>query len=542
MKKNSFLEGSFIATAGIVICKIIGLLYVIPFYAMISNTGAALYSYAYSIYAVFLSLSTSGIPIAMSKLVSEYNSLEYYNTKERVYKIGTFLISCLGIFFFIVLFISAPSISSFILGKTTGGNSVGDVTLVIRVVSTALLVVPLLSVIKGYFQGHKFITPPSIANVLEQLARVIVIIVGCYISLKVMGLNEGVAISIAVFAATVGAIIAYLYLLIKMKKHKPMFNKDAKITRDEAKLTNKYLVKQIIFLALPFILIDVLKSSYNLVDTLTVVRTLTELGYSSEVAETAFSVIGTWGSKLSMIIISISMGISISLIPNIAADFIKKNFISLNHKINQSIQTLLYLTIPMTLGICFLARPVWIVFYGYNELSISVFQVFIIQSITFSLISVLISIIQTTNKNKTAILVLLGSFIANAILNIPMMYLCHNIGFGGYQGASISTLITQAIPIIYLLYFIKKNYNINYKSTIKNVTKIVLATAIMIVSLMIVELFIPIDSFTRFDSIIEIIIFTIIGSIIYLGLTYKTGLIKELFGTNILSRFKRKQD
>ena len=74
------MEGSFIATFGIVLCKIIGLIYVIPFYAMISNTGAALYSYAYSIYAVFLSLSTSGIPIAMSKLVSEYNSLEYYYT------------------------------------------------------------------------------------------------------------------------------------------------------------------------------------------------------------------------------------------------------------------------------------------------------------------------------------------------------------------------------------------------------------------------------------------------------------------------------
>ena len=77
MKKNNFFEGSFIATLGIVVCKIIGLLYVIPFYAMISSKGATLYSFAYSIYTVFLSLSTSGIPIAMSKLVSEYNSLEY---------------------------------------------------------------------------------------------------------------------------------------------------------------------------------------------------------------------------------------------------------------------------------------------------------------------------------------------------------------------------------------------------------------------------------------------------------------------------------
>ena len=61
MKKNNFLEGSFIATLGIILCKVIGLVYVIPFYAMLTKTGSALYSYAYSIYAVFLSLSTSRV-------------------------------------------------------------------------------------------------------------------------------------------------------------------------------------------------------------------------------------------------------------------------------------------------------------------------------------------------------------------------------------------------------------------------------------------------------------------------------------------------
>ena len=77
MKKNSFLSGAAISTVGIVICKVIGLLYVIPFYAIIGVQGGALYSYAYSIYNMFLNLATSGIPVAMSKVVSEFNSLKY---------------------------------------------------------------------------------------------------------------------------------------------------------------------------------------------------------------------------------------------------------------------------------------------------------------------------------------------------------------------------------------------------------------------------------------------------------------------------------
>lgn len=542
MKKNGFMEGSFISTIGIILCKIIGLVYVIPFYAMISNTGAALYSYAYSIYAVFLSLSTSGIPIAMSKLVSEYNSLEYYHTKEKVYKLGNYIILGLGIFFFFVLFITAPNLASFILGKATGGNTVADVTFVIRIVATALLVVPSLSVIKGYYQGHKFITPPSVSNVIEQLARVLIIIVGCFISLKMMHVKESIAIAISVFAATVGALLAFLYLYIKRRKNIASFHTTEKPKNEELKYTTTYLIKQILLLSLPFIIVDVLKSSYNLVDTLTVVRTLTDMGYSSEVAETAFSVIGTWGSKLSMIIISISMGISTSLIPNIAADFIQKKEIPLNHKINQAIQTLLFLTIPMTFGIFLLARPVWILFYGYDALCVEVFRVFIIQSITFSLITILINILQTTNKNKVAVLVLFVSFIANAILNIPMMYFCEHIGLGGYQGASVATLITQIIPCIFLLIYLKKYLHLKYRSTVINGLKIILSTGIMFVSILILELFLPIDSLTRGEAILEVILYTIFGGGIYFFLAYKSGLLKELFGSNILKKFYKTCD
>lgn len=540
MKKNNFLEGSFIATLGIIICKIIGLIYVIPFYAMITTSGATLYSFAYSIYAVFLSLSTSGIPMAMSKLVSEYNSLEYYNTKEKVYKLGMKVITFLGIFFFIILMITAPSIAKFILGNNQGGgNSIADVTLVIRIISTALLVVPALSVTRGYLQGHKIMAPTSISNVIEQLIRVIVILAGCYISLKIMGTDEKTAIGISVFAATIGAIFAYFYLLIKIKKNIGLFNKKSESKKEELKFTTKVLLKQIILYALPFIIIDLLKSSYNLVDTLTVVRTLNSLGYDSEVANLTYSVISTWGNKLSMIIISISIGISASLIPSLASDFIKKDKLKINKKVNQAIQALLFITIPMTIGLWFLARPVWVVFYSYDYLSIEIFKVFIFQAITYSLFSILLNITQTTNFTKTTILTLFISFIGNALLNVPMMYLCHNLWHIGYQGASISTLITQIIPSIYLIYFIHKKLEVNYKQTFINIFKITICTIIMLLTLMLFTNIYPIDATSKISAIMQTTIYSILGVIIY-GITiYKSGVIKELFGDNLLKRFKR---
>ena len=88
MKKSSFVEGTFIATLAIIIVKIMGMLYVIPFYAVIGIEGSALYAYAYNIYNIFLDISTIGLPIAMSKITNEYNTLKMLDAKARAYKIA----------------------------------------------------------------------------------------------------------------------------------------------------------------------------------------------------------------------------------------------------------------------------------------------------------------------------------------------------------------------------------------------------------------------------------------------------------------------
>lgn len=233
MKKNGFLEGAFIATGSVILCKILGLIYVIPFYSIIGDQGGALYSYAYSIYAIFLNLATIGIPTAISKIVSEYNALEYNVLKQKAYKIGSRLIIGFGLVFFIILFIFAPQIAYLIKGDAIGGNSLESVTLVIRSVSTALLIVPLLSVKKGYLQGHKYIAVPQISTVIEQLIRVIIVVVGSYVSYKILGFSLAWSVAIAVFGATLGALFSYIFVDRKYRKNKHNFNLDAKIKSEE---------------------------------------------------------------------------------------------------------------------------------------------------------------------------------------------------------------------------------------------------------------------------------------------------------------------
>ena len=137
------MQGAFIATLGIVLSKILGIIYVIPFYAIIGEQGGALYGYAYSIYSIFLGISQAGIPLAISKIVSEYNVLGYYNAKRRTFKLGKKVLSFLGIICFLIMFIFARWIAVLIIGNVSGGNTIEDVTFVVRVIASAVLIVPI---------------------------------------------------------------------------------------------------------------------------------------------------------------------------------------------------------------------------------------------------------------------------------------------------------------------------------------------------------------------------------------------------------------
>lgn len=539
MKKNSFIEGALISTIGIVLCKILGLLYVIPFRAIVGVEGSVLYGYAYTIYSVFAGLSSNGIPSAMSKTVSEYNTLGYYNSQERAYKIGKYIINGIGIVSFLILFIFAPQMAHLIIGDIEGGSNLSDIVMVIRVISTSLVFIPLLSISKGYVQGHRMMKVPAIANVIEQLVRVIVIIAGSFLTLKVFNLSITTAVGVSVFGATIGALVAYLYVLDKIRKNKEALKRNEKMTRAEAKITNKEIFKKIVLYALPFILIEFIRSIYNTVDTFTVVKTLVSVGYNIKDAENILSIITTWGSKLNMIVLSITMGLTISLIPNVVSSATLKKYDEVSQKINQALKIILFVALPMTLGLWFLSDSVWTIFYGYDQLSANVFKVYILQAIIMSFYYILVDANQALSNTKVALGTLIVTFILKLIFNTPVMMLFNYLKLPAYIGAIITTILAQALAIIFLLLNLKKKYKVNYKDTFITGIKIMVLNLIMVVSLFIVKLVIGEFPHTRLYSLLEIIIYGLIGIFVYGFVAYKEHLFEDVFGKELLKKFKK---
>lgn len=538
MKKSSFVEGTIIATLSIVIVKILGMLYVIPFYAMIGVSGAALYAYAYNIYVIFLDISSAGLPIAISKVINEFNTLGKLDAKVRAYRLGKQLISFISLVVFILLFLFAGQIATLILGDLEGGNTISDVTFVIRCVSFALLVIPYLSVSKGYLQGHNIIKESSSSQLIEQIVRILFILGGSFLMLYVFSKDVRSAVGISVFGAFAGGLCAAIYILCKIRKHKTELNLDYSGPKDA--ISNSKIVKKIIMYAVPFIIIDIAVSIYNFMDMVFILRTLDHLGFDAQTAEFVTTSITTWGSKISMIVSSIAAGMSVSLIPNIVESYTLKKWKDVNSKLNKALEIILVVCLPMIFGLCLLSKPVWSIFYGYNELGAYVFSIFIFVALFFNLYTVTSSTLQSLNKFKAVYFSSLFGFFLNALLDIPLMLLFHALGLAPWIGAGVATILGYSSSIFFALYLLRKEHGLSYQSVWNTLKRIFIPLVCMIFCVFVLRLFLPIVYESKLSCVIYVSVISIVGAIVYLFVGFKMGILQDVFGKKYIQKIIKK--
>ena len=539
MKKNTFLKGAFISTFGIVLTKIMGIIYVIPFHSLIGEEGGALYGYAYTIYLFFLSISSAGIPLAISRLVSEYQTLGYYNAKKRVFVLGKRIALIMGTLCFLIIIITAPILAKAILGNVSGGNSIKDVTFVIRVVSFSILIIPILSIYRGYFEGHRFLSPPSISQVIEQLFRVLVIIFGSFFAIKVLKLNVTSAVGVALFGAFIGGLCSYMYLIDKLLKNKKRFNEKIRDI-NEPMVSDKTILKKIIYYAVPFVMIDVFKSLYNYIDMFSVVKGLVNYAnYSATDAESIYSMLSTWATKFNMIVLSISSGVIISLIPNLTESVTKNDFFEVNKRITQALNVLLFLSIPITLGISFLSKAVWILFYGDSVYGSSLLSYYIFVGLISSLFTAMVTTLLTLKDYKSVFLCLVSGVLFKLLLTTKLLISFSKMSLPAYYGVITSTIIGYLVSFVLSIIILKKKYNINFGGTTKNFIDIMCASLIMFFVLFIVKCFVPIYSDGRLFNIVIIMFYGILGSGIYFAYSYVSGLFNVIFGNNFIKYLKK---
>lgn len=200
---------------------------------------------------------------------------------------------------------------------------------------------------------------------------------------------------------------------------------------------------------------------------------------------------------------------------------------------------LLYVTMPMAIGLSILAVPVFTAFYGVSTWGPKVFCFTIFIALFRCMFTTSISIAQSLNKFKNVFLSIIAGIVVKLALQIPLMYLFNSLGLYPFWGSTLATLLGLSTSVITNLIVINKTVGLDFKEYFKKMFKFVYPLVIMIIVLLVMKLFIPLNVTSRFNSILLIILYGSIGALIYFILTIKNGTFKEIFGDKLFRKIKK---
>ena len=253
-KQNTFFGGAAILAVGILVVKLIGMFYKIPLTNIIGEQGNADFNNAYYIYSVLLTISTAGLPVAVSKLVSEANALGRRNQVKRIFRLAMALFLALGAVSFLIMFFRADTLAAMMHDDKAAAG--------IRALAPAVICVGCLAAFRGYAQGHGDMTPTAVSQIIEALCKLVVGLALAYWLIKA-GQGADVAAAGAITGVTVGTVVAVVYMVLNYLVKNARQSTLSRDVPDEA----GFILKEILRIAVPITLTSSMVGIVTVIDS-----------------------------------------------------------------------------------------------------------------------------------------------------------------------------------------------------------------------------------------------------------------------------------
>lgn len=520
---RKMVTGSAWMTAGSITSRILGALYVIPWVTWMgvySDQANAAYAKGYNIYQYFIILASAGIPSAISQMVADYNGRGQYLTSKRLYRSAMYVAMITGIFFMSVMYFGA--------GILAQGDA--NVVPVIRALAWAILIIPAMSISRGYLQGYNWMAPSAISQFIEQLLRVGYMLGATYFVMKIGSGNWVSATAQSTFAAFIGAIGACLVLLVAELRERREIDELVKTSHGDQDISTLKLIGQIIYRAIPFIIIESGISLFLLIDqyTFPVIMHMTGT-YTKLQVNTLYALFAFNTNKIYMIIVSLGTALAATAIPLLASARAKNNLAEIQHQIEKGLLLFYFVMIPASLGLSAVAQPVYTAFYRYSAAGTAVMSFAAFMSIPYGVYTVAAAMMQGISENKKMMTYLGIGIIIKFILQYPFVK-----WFTGL-GPLLSTAVAMLIVIGMVYGTFHRRYGVHFSEMTKPTNQIIIASLIMYVIVRVVMwgigLFIsPYGRYTAFFSLVPGVA---IGGIVFAYLVLKLGVAEYLLGPRI---------
>ena len=443
MANSKILKGTAILGIAGIFVKILGAVFRIPLTALIGTEGMAYYGYAYPLYSLFLVIATAGIPVAISRMVSEKIAYNDFSGAQRVFRVSRWLLLAIGVFAFAVCFFGAELIAKYV-SKDMGA------VLPIKAIAPALIFVPVMSAYRGYFQGRQNMNPTAISQFIEQIFRVAV---GLILASVMVAQGLEMAAAGATFGATVGSIAGLLITMLIYALNKKAINYHIRQSRQihterRKKEKTMAIVKQILIIAIPITIGASILPLVNFADSAIVTRRLLDGGFTDVEARELWGQLSGYCNTMVGLPQVLTQAVAVAMVPAIAAAYKLRNRAEIDENINLGMRISMIIGMPCAAGMIALAEPILLLLFSSEAASaISAAPTLMVMCLGVPLMALL----QTTNGILQGVnrqVLPMKNLAIGAVAKIILTYVLVAIPSLNIKGAAIGSVFVYGIALI----------------------------------------------------------------------------------------------
>ncbi len=419
-KKNTFFGGAAILAASTILIKVIGAVFRIPLGNVLPNAVMGDYNSAYAIYTFFLTVSTAGLPVALSKTISEANALGRRNQVEKTFRVAFFTFLSLGLFSFFCMTVLAVPMSNLVLQNPKALYCV-------LALSPSVLCVCVMSALRGYFQGHFDMMPTAISQVIESLFKLLVGLALALLIVNVLDKPEFGSVG-AIIGVSAGSIIALAYLVFVFLRFR---RKKGRVPATDRPDSSKRILSNLMRLAIPITLGSTANSLVLLVDTSLVMRQLQNVfrtveGLTGQAAlDAARDLYGIYSKAVPVYNLPFAMMVPLTacIIPAVSACLTRRDRAGARSISESALRVGMLLALPMGMGLFALGGPIMGLLYPAIDVSIAgpLLSVLGLASIFVAIQLLCNSILQANSMVNLPILAILIGGIVKVVVNYTLV-------------------------------------------------------------------------------------------------------------------------
>lgn len=499
---ENFAQGVMALMVSQVFIKVLGLVY--KWYLTnkegFGDEGNAIYGAGFSIYALLLTFSSTGVPNAVSKLVSKSIAKGDYKGTHRILKISLATFTVIGLIGTLILFFGAYYISNYWLEIPEAENALVSL-------SPSIFFVSIISVFRGYFNGKNNIKTTATSQIVEQLFKTVFTIIFVELIAMSIGLNTTLMAAGANFATTMATITSFIYVYLYYKSERKELSKQI---INSPKYPTKSLiktVKNILYVSIPMSLSSILASINRNIDAATVVKGLKNFIQSDIEAKSQYGILSGKVDTLVSLPLSFNIAFATALVPAITSAKTIGDNKTIEKKISYSLLITILIGLPCMIGMILFSEQILNLLFPNAPEGKIIFTVSSISIIFTVLEQTVNGALQGIGKIMTPAIALLIGVIFKLILNIILI----PIPYIGTVGAAFGTVVCHAIAFLIGFNVLRKNIKLNLKIS-KFIFKPLIAVLIMSIcsySIYIITKSIIIEKIATIISIL-------IGGIIYI--------------------------